>query len=64
MFQMIVTNMDQVLYNGLNVIGGLIVNAISNPLFLLPFTPIFGAFLIIQRFYISSCRFFLITPAI
>ncbi|ELU13831.1 hypothetical protein CAPTEDRAFT_107307 [Capitella teleta] len=54
--KLLVTNMDHVLYNTLHVIGGIIVNGISNSFFLLPLAPIFCAFVFIQRFYLTSCR--------
>ena len=54
--QKIVVNLDSVLFCTLYVIGGIIVNAVSTPLFLIPALPMLLVFLAVQRFYIASCR--------
>jgi len=39
-----------------NVIGGVVMNAIFVPYFIVPIVPVFILFVVIQRFFIASCR--------
>lgn len=55
-FQRLAVNFDQVLFCVLYVLGGVVVNAVSNAFFLVPLVPVILAFLMVQRFYITSCR--------
>ena len=44
------------LFCGLNVIGGIVMNSIFVPYFIIPVVPVFILFFVIQRFFIASCR--------
>jgi len=44
------------LYCAINVIGGIIMNSIFVPYFIIPVIPVFILFVVIQRFFIASCR--------
>lgn len=56
MFQKMPVTLDGVLFCFVYVLGGLIVNAISTPVFIVAAIPMFVTYAIVQRFYISSSR--------
>ena len=56
LFQKMAVIGDGVLFSALYVLGGLIMNAVSTPFFLIPAIPIVAIYLLIQRFYITSSR--------
>jgi len=47
---------EALLFCAFHVIGGIIMNSIFVPYFVIPVIPVFILFVIIQRFFIASCR--------
>ena len=55
-FQKMPVIVDGVMFCLFFVLGGLVVNAVSMPLFLVPAIPMLAVYLAIQRYYIASSR--------
>jgi len=49
-------SIECLLFCAFNVIGGIVMNAVFVPYFLIPVVPVFTVFVVVQRFYIASCR--------
>jgi len=47
---------EGLLFCALHVIGGIVMNSIFVPYFIIPIVPVFILFVIVQRFFIASCR--------
>ena len=47
---------ESLLFCAFHVIGGIIMNSIFVPYFIIPVVPVFILFFIVQRFFITSCR--------
>jgi len=47
---------EALLFCAFHVIGGIIMNSIFVPYFIIPIVPVFILFFVIQRFFIASCR--------
>ena len=48
--------MDAFIFSLLYVLGGIVVNAVATPFFILPAVPMVAVFLAVQRFFIASSR--------
>jgi len=44
------------LFCAFNVIGGIVMNSVFVPYFIIPVVPVFILFFVVQRFFIASCR--------
>ena len=49
---------EALLFCAAQVIGGIVMNSVFVPYFLIPIVPVFVVFCFVQRFFISSCRQF------
>ena len=47
---------EALLFCSIHVIGGIVINSIFVPYFIIPVVPVFLLFVIVQRFFIASCR--------